>query len=265
MSKEKEKILIVDDEPDIVDALKHFVLTKGYEVIGAFSGEEALRILEKERVDLILLDFKLPGLKGTDIARIVKDKYPSIKLIVITAHPEEIKESNADNLLQDLLVKPLNIQELYKKILDVLYQDESHILELKPKQEIRARVLLIKAKLLFLEPSGDIYNTLKQHFLGLIGRGETYELDLACNTQEVIEKLKQSVPDMLILNMAYLDSLDRYFTENISQCPNKPKEIIIYKISPSGILEEKELERLSKAVQAISLKNGLIEIKWVKL
>ena len=53
--------------------------------------------------------------------------------------------------------------------------------------------------------------------------------------------------------------------EKISQCPHKPKELIVYNISADKIHDYAELERLSKTVQAFCLKNGLIEIKWVEI
>lgn len=266
MKEKKERILIVDDEPDIVDTLKHFILTRGYDVISAFSGEEALEILNKERVDLVLLDFMLPGIKGDEVARIIKEKYPSIKLIVITGYPEESEAlAGSKNTFEGLLIKPLGVKELYKKILDVLHQDESNTFELKSNERITARILLIKARLLFLESSPDIWNFLKGCFLKLSNKGETYEMDCAKNSAEYIDKLKQFKPDIGVINMSCFSSMGKEFIQNVLPARLDPNEIIIYKVPVSGVIEAKELERLSRAVQAICLKNGLIEFKWVNI
>lgn len=265
MENQKAKILIVDDEPDIVEALKHFFSAKGYKAIGAFSGEKALGILEKERVDLVLLDIRMPGLQGTEVAKIIKDRYPYIKLIVITAYPEEGKRLARDTVLDGLFIKPVGVQELYSKLLDILAQKESPKVDLKSTQGIKARVFLIQAKLLFVESSVPIYNFLNAHFKRLFHRGENYELDVAYKQDEVAQKLMQFSPDILIFNLRYLNTLDVDFIEKISQSPYKPKEIIIYNLGASGNFERRELERLTKTVQAFCLKNGLIEIKWVEI
>ncbi|MBM3246452.1 MAG: response regulator [Candidatus Omnitrophica bacterium] len=120
----KNKILIVDDESDIVDVLKQFLCHKGYDVSGASSGEEALDILDEKRTDLVLLDIKMPGIQGTEVAKIVKEKYPHIKIIVVTGYAEEAESLSRDNLLAGLFVKPIQLQELYEKILEVLYYPE---------------------------------------------------------------------------------------------------------------------------------------------
>ena len=95
MLTEKSKILVVDDEPEIVGILREFLAKKGYDVIDALSGEEALNILDREKTDLVLLDLMLPGLKGPEAARIIKNKYPTIKIVTLTAYPDM-----GDSLLQ---------------------------------------------------------------------------------------------------------------------------------------------------------------------
>ena len=261
--EKKGKILVVDDEPDIVEALKHFITNKGYGAVGALSGEEALKVLEKEAIDLILLDLQLPGLKGSEIAAIVKEKYPNTKIIVITAYPEELDKKDA---LGAMLTKPVGIQELYKKILDTLNQEKSEELDIGKKEGIKARVLLIKAKLLFYEPCPSTSDILQLHFKGLSDKGEKYELEAARDALELKDKIKTFEPDILVFNMAYLESLEKDFLDTITQNhPNKQKEIIIYRVKPSGILDDKELERLTKTIQAVALKNGLIEIIWVNI
>ncbi len=265
MPNKRIKILIVDDEPDIVNALTHFILQKGYGALGALNGKEALRVLDKEKIDLILLDMKLPDIEGANIARIIKDTYPHTKILIITGHPEEAQGLAETSLFKSLMVKPIGIQGLYNKILEILREDISITSSLPQKQEIKARVLVMKAKLLFFEPSHTIYNLLYAHFKGCVRRGENYEVELACDATEMKEKLDTFNPEILIFNTAYLGSIDKRDIEEFSCPPHKTKEIIIYTIPPSGTLETKELKMLAKAVQTVSLKNGLIEIKRVTI
>lgn len=76
-----KKILIVEDDTNINNLIKELLVQNHYEVVSAYSGTEAISILEKENVDLILLDLMLPGLNGEDIIAKVK----SIPIIVLSA------------------------------------------------------------------------------------------------------------------------------------------------------------------------------------
>jgi CheY-like chemotaxis protein len=117
-----KKILVVDDEPDIMDVatvrLKHL----GYEIISAVDAEEALAFLQKDTCDLnlILLDLLLPKMQGDELCKKLKsdDKFKNIPIILFTASavrpslPEKIKEMGAD----DCIMKPFESQELLSKV-----------------------------------------------------------------------------------------------------------------------------------------------------
>ena len=68
----KPKVLIVDDEEDVVAALQFRLATAGYEVLAASHGAEALEVLKRETVDLVLADFMMPGINGLELTRLVK-------------------------------------------------------------------------------------------------------------------------------------------------------------------------------------------------
>ena len=79
------RMLIVDDEEDICDCLAQFFLTRGYLVSTAGSGEEALNVLEKDVPDVVLLDVRLPGLSGIEVLKRVKDRWPAMRIVMVTA------------------------------------------------------------------------------------------------------------------------------------------------------------------------------------
>jgi two-component system alkaline phosphatase synthesis response regulator PhoP len=87
----KEKILIVDDEEDILELLKFKLSKEGYQVTGAASGEEALRCVRSETPDLIVLDLMLPGIDGIEVARELKHDFDTknIPIVMVTAKGEE--------------------------------------------------------------------------------------------------------------------------------------------------------------------------------
>ncbi len=265
MEEKKIKILVIDDEEEVVNSLRHFFTTKGYDVIGTLSGEEALEILEQEHVDLLLLDIMLPGLKGSQVAKIAKAKYPSLKIIAVTAYPDEGKELVKENVLDGLFIKPVGTNELYIKLMDVLSHGDISDLNPPVKQGIKVRGLLLKAKLLFLEPSEAVCARLSEHFQRLSQQGEYYALNLSKDIEEAAAQLKNNGFDFLLINQSYASQLDNALIEKIYETPNKAKETIIYNLSLSNISDELEVERLTRSIQSACLKYGLIEIRWLEI
>lgn len=267
MEDKKAKILVVDDDPETVSLLKQFLTNKGYEVRGALNGEEALENLKTEKADLILLDMMLPDMKGSEVAKIIKEKYSDSKLIVITGYPTEGEVLLKENLLDALLIKPLRIQELYTKLLETLKPQElsANTVTAETKPGIKARILFIKAKLLFIEPSPEVYNFLSQQFKLLSRQGESYEVEAAFNEAEIMPKINSSLPDIVIVDISYFNKIDnKYLTEKMFDDPHRPKEIVVHNLV-SSIYNPQELEKLTQAIRALCLKNGLIEIKWVEI
>lgn len=265
MEDKKARILVVDDEPEIVNVLKEFLSLKGYAVTGASSGEEALSVLEKEKADLILLDIRMPGLKGTEVAKIIKDKYPSVKIIILTGFPTDSENLLKENILEGLFVKPVRLQELYNKLSETLTPKEESILDLKRKKGIEARVILIKAKLLFIESSYEIYNYLSGYFKQLSSRGENYELDAAISEEDIMKKIELFHPDLFIINASLFKEYRAKINSQILEKDTSPKETIVYNLDKSGKLEKTEVEKLVKSVETACLKNGLLEIRWVEI
>ena len=260
MEEKKASILVVDDEPDVVCVLRNFLSRKGYTVSGASSGEKALEFLEKEGADLVLLDIIMPGLKGTEVAKIVREKYPNTKIVVATAFPRESEELSEDALMQAMVTKPFRLQELLKKLEEVLTQTDPSETEKIENMEIETRLLFVKARLLFVEPLLDTYDSLYRQFKELISRGQFYDLDLAVDENDMFRKLKYSEPDIVIFEKAYLDKLDSGLPAKVLLSSNKINEVISYDLS--GIIHDaNEMEKLIKKIRQLCIKNGLVEIK----
>lgn len=117
------KILIVDDEPDIVTALGIRLKSAGYEVIAAADGMEGLDAARKQNPDLILLDIMLPKLDGYKVCRILKfdENYRHIPIIMITAKVTDINKKMGEEVGADCYItKPFNPEELMSKIKETL-------------------------------------------------------------------------------------------------------------------------------------------------
>lgn len=268
MENKKAKILVVDDEPEIVGMLKDLLSFKGYEVIDASSGEEALNILERETVDLILMDVMMPGLKGTDAARIIKIKYPDIKVIILTGHPDIGSSLLKENILDGIFMKPLRAKELFDKLVSIFNAEEKMTLSLQPKQPITARVLFIKAKLLFAEPSPKIYDFLKTHFDALAAKGENYTLEAAASEEQFKEKITSFDPDILLVNTSFFSKHEKNIIPQILQEATHSKEIIVYNIKNMDAFHDPqniELSRLTKNIQTTCFMKGFIEFKLIEI
>ncbi|BCJ97657.1 response regulator transcription factor [Anaerocolumna chitinilytica] len=120
-------ILAVDDEEHILELLAYNLERDGYRVLKAESGEHALEILAAEKVDIVLLDWMLPGIDGIEVLRRIRsDKnYRSIPVIFLTAKGDEIsKVVGLEVGSDDYLVKPFGIHELSARIKAVLRRTE---------------------------------------------------------------------------------------------------------------------------------------------
>ena len=107
------KILWADDEIDLLKPHILFLNSKGYEVIPALSGTEALEILKKEFVNIIFLDENMPGLSGLETLQRLKKDYPHIPIVMITKSEEEhIMEDAIGSNIADYLIKPVNPNQI---------------------------------------------------------------------------------------------------------------------------------------------------------
>jgi len=119
----KQKILVVDDEEDILELLKFNLSREGYQVLCAVSGEQALRLVRSENPDLIMLDLMLPGIDGLEVTRRLKNDpdTKNLPIVMLTAKGEEADivtglELGAD----DYITKPFSPRILIARIRAVL-------------------------------------------------------------------------------------------------------------------------------------------------
>lgn len=123
------QILIVDDEPTIVELLEEHLQSEGYDTLHAYSGEEALKVFDKVVPDLVILDLMLPGMDGYEVCRIMQhdarlNHIPVIMLTARSAVPNKVM--GYDRGADDYIVKPFDPDELSVRVraqLHHLYHD----------------------------------------------------------------------------------------------------------------------------------------------
>ncbi|MGH7364534.1 MAG: response regulator [Candidatus Methylomirabilales bacterium] len=111
------KVLVVDDEPEAVELLVEFLSSKGYEVLTATSGEEALRRVREDRPHLVLLDIRMPKMSGLEVLRRIREIDAEMGIIMVTAVNEEDVGRQALELgAFDYIVKPLDLKYLERSL-----------------------------------------------------------------------------------------------------------------------------------------------------
>jgi putative two-component system response regulator len=145
VSDDPVTLLVVDDEESIRNALRRFLVQQGYEVATAASGDEALTILQRQRITGMLLDVNMPGITGVELVPQIMELEPTIALLMLTA----VNDATSAALCMqrgayDYLIKPIDLGHLSRAIHHALQrrhtQLESQQINQWLKEEVAARV-----------------------------------------------------------------------------------------------------------------------------
>jgi two-component system alkaline phosphatase synthesis response regulator PhoP len=135
MSTEKTKILLVDDEPDILEFISYNLLKEGFEVFTSNNGKEAIKIAQQERPTLIILDVMMPDLDGIETCRVIRET-PELKDVLIaflTARNEDYSQiAGFDAGADDYINKPIKPRVLVSRVKALLRRKGAHV----PENEI---------------------------------------------------------------------------------------------------------------------------------
>jgi two-component system alkaline phosphatase synthesis response regulator PhoP len=136
MPQQKVSILLVEDEENLQEALKLNLELEDYEVTSAYTGVEALEIIQKEHFDLMILDVMLPEMDGISVCETIRLQNNNIPILILSA-----KNSSADRVLglkkgaDDYLTKPFNLEELLLRV-SKLVQKSKQLIERKPLEQL---------------------------------------------------------------------------------------------------------------------------------
>ncbi len=136
MPDKKFSILLVEDEENLLEALKLNLELEGYEVTGSYDGADALRFFQQEHFDLIILDVMLPELDGISVCETIRLTNTEIPILILSA-----RNSSADRVIglkkgaDDYLTKPFNLEELLLRV-DKLIRKSGQLSSRQPLPEI---------------------------------------------------------------------------------------------------------------------------------
>ena len=112
------KILLVDDEEEFVKTLSERIEMRNMKSDVALNGEEALKAMDEDLPDVMVLDLKMPGIDGLEVLRRTKKAYPGVQIIMLTGHGSEKDEKEARRLgVFEYLQKPVEFEKLMRTII----------------------------------------------------------------------------------------------------------------------------------------------------
>jgi GAF domain-containing protein/CheY-like chemotaxis protein/anti-sigma regulatory factor (Ser/Thr protein kinase) len=118
-STRSARLLAIDDEPVVLEAVKELLNSLGHAVTTAGSGAEGLALLEREQYDLVLTDLGMPGMTGWQVAQAVKSRWPKIPIVLVTGWADQIDLSDVPRV-DRLLKKPFQIKDVQEAIAALL-------------------------------------------------------------------------------------------------------------------------------------------------
>ena len=268
----KGKILVVDDETMMLETLSSFFGNRGYQLMTAASAEAALKLIREEQPALALIDIKLPGMNGLELLKIIKRDYPMVKTFVITAYDEENKNAAEALGVDAFFAKPIGLDALKKKVIEVLSDSERRI-----KALIKSHVLegTPTAKLLFVlevlpNEEDRLTSYLRECFTDQDRCGGVYEVDFAYSINDAQQKLMSFRPDLVLINFDSLYQIPcGQIAARIVESPYRPKEIIVYGLNLEAsdketiehlgiqyVDQRRSFAKLITAVKQTALRNG---------
>jgi two-component system, cell cycle sensor histidine kinase and response regulator CckA len=116
-----KRILLVDDESGILQSLRIILAADGYVVQTAWSSKEALGIIKNDRFDLVVTDFNMPGIKGDELALLIKEQWPGTPVVMLSGSADILRDSGRALPGVDILMgKPFDTTEFRSAIVRLL-------------------------------------------------------------------------------------------------------------------------------------------------
>ena len=126
MKKESQKILVVDDDEILLEAVSQLLSLLGYEVISANNGQKGLAYFLNSQCDIVLTDYDMPGMDGITLACHIKEKYPNTLIVLMTGHEKNSITRQIQNSAVDLaLFKPFELYKIRKILKEKRVQQET--------------------------------------------------------------------------------------------------------------------------------------------
>lgn len=243
----KVNILFVDDEQEVIDGYKRmlFSMQNEWTQFFAISGEEALKIMEENKIDVIISDMKMPGMDGTTLLSKVKEQFPGILRIILSGHRDEIKIIMSTSLAHQFLLKPCDLNQI-KNVIEIVFSLRTNLENEKLMSVINGIGQLPSMPELYLK----LESLLSSQDVSLEKVSNVISGDPAI-TAKILQTVNSAFFGLPRRVTGLLDALNLLGTNTI-------KSIILYLQSYSSANYPPETRQYSEAVGEHSLKVALI-------
>jgi len=182
--QKKETILFVDDEESILKVVTEYFKRRGYRILAAVNGAEAMRLIENEKVDCCFTDINMPVMNGLDLAENIRLYDNTMPVIVMTGYPSlENTIQTIKNGVVDFLIKPVNLKQMELCMQRVLKQRGLFIENILLKEEVKGKERLetLNQELLYKVEELNILNKIMSRFTSLVSAADIFKhaVDLA--------------------------------------------------------------------------------------
>lgn len=224
-----KSILIVDDEASVTLALESFFQSRGYVVMRAFYGDQALAAIEKERPTLLILDLQMPGVDGIAVLEKVRHSYPEIKTLVATGFSHDYQKELARLQPDAVRVKPVSLEDLSSAVEELL--NEKAPSEPPRKKHVSAPE---KIRILFITGDEKLYREYVQPHFEVAGRDSIYTVACAPDPKEAFRLLEEFQPHLVVLDVTRMPVGVEAgkLAADLARAPHAPAEVILHTILP---------------------------------
>jgi len=265
---ESKLVLVVDDEEEVTYALQAYFMKKGYEMLISLDGLEAMRLLKERKLDLVLLDMKMPGVNGLEVLKFIHTLSPRPKVVVVTAYDVQYQEMVEKIGVDGFLTKPFGVQAMTSMIEQVLEGKQVQSLASAVAEMAEGPALTgpkTHGRLLFVEPSEYTYKLKEVFFRDPESCGGKYEVAGTYSADEALQQLELFHPDILLVELSML-GLSGDLVVKAMHSPVKPKELIIHGSGSSmGGQQSAKVEDLSKHGIKVVLNESFTRAGLVRL
>lgn len=187
----KEKILVVDDETQILSFMKEMFVPRGYDVVCVGDGKEALKLAVSNQFSLMLLDLNLPGMSGVEILKNVRSGQPKMKVVVLTAL-DGLRDQVESIGCEYFLSKPFDMEELSSVVQDVLSG------RIRKKQEA-AEGMVVHGKILVVDDEKEIADFIKEDLQE--DSSMDMQVNVAYSGEEALKKAEKDGCDIALVDI----------------------------------------------------------------
>ena len=243
-----KSILVVDDEAAVTLALETFFQNKGYEVLRALYGDQAIGQIEQKRPSLIILDLQMKNVDGIAVLEKVRSSFPGVKVLVITAYMERYQKDLEKLKPEMVKQKPLSLEELTQAVEILLDQR-------KPEAPSQAASPSEGIRLLFVEGDERLCEGLLKPYFEDPQRSFRYEMAFAGEPEAAVHLAAKFKPHLVLLDGTRLPmGVDPgKLAARLSESSPAALEVILYSIpsqrSKGEPVSTEQLEQLEAAIR----------------